>query len=117
LEDFEGNKAYAKYSSFNVHLESELFRMEVSGYNGDAGYSLRTINGMAFSTKDRDNDQYSDSCSRGRNGAWWYSKCGASNLNGYYYNGTYSPGDESGIIWFHWKGWYYSLKTVEMKIR
>lgn len=66
-----------------------------------------------FSTKDRDNDLYTDSCAHEREGAWWYNDCGMSNLNG-----LNQPGTESlaGIIWQKWKG-DVSLAMVEIKVR
>jgi ficolin len=118
MQDFQGNKAYAKYRNFKVHPENELYKSEVGDYSGDAGDSLAVYNRMAFSTKDRDNDKCDGvSCSEYRRGAWWYHYyCGFSNLNGHYYHDGNSPYDK-GIYWYQWKGWSYSLKTVEMKIR
>ena len=56
------------------------------------------------------------SCAQRYNGAWWYSKCHHSNLNGHYLaSNTTSFAD--GVIWFDFKGHYYSLKTSEMKVR
>ena len=40
LEDFEGNKRYAQYSSFRLHSENENYRLEIDGYEGTAGDSL-----------------------------------------------------------------------------
>jgi hypothetical protein len=37
LEDFKGNKAYAKYSTFYVGNASTNYKLFVSGYNGTAG--------------------------------------------------------------------------------
>ncbi len=37
LEDFNGNKAYAKYSTFNVGDASTKYKLLVSGYSGTAG--------------------------------------------------------------------------------
>ena len=37
LEDFAGNKVYAKYSTFRVGSETEEYKLTVSGYIGDAG--------------------------------------------------------------------------------
>ena len=37
LEDFSGNKAYAKYSTFNVGDASTKYKLLVSGYSGTAG--------------------------------------------------------------------------------
>ena len=73
--------------------------------------------GMMFSTRDQDNDEVpSASCARVFKGAWWYSACHASNLNGQYLNGVMESLAD-GVIWYDWKGLYYSLKSVEIKIR
>jgi len=37
LEDFEGNSAYAKYSTFRVADEVEDYKLTVDGYSGTAG--------------------------------------------------------------------------------
>ncbi|XP_045156941.2 microfibril-associated glycoprotein 4-like [Mercenaria mercenaria] len=118
MEDFEGNKAYAKYRSFRIKSESDNYAIEVSGYSGDAGDSLINMhNGREFSTTDSDNDWYTENCAKNYRGAWWYSNCHDSNLNGFYYHGADSPGSK-GINWYYWKGTYtYSLKHVEMKLR
>lgn len=40
MEDFEGNKAFARYSSFSVDPESTGYTLHVSGYTaGGAGES------------------------------------------------------------------------------
>lgn len=112
MEDFEGNKAYAKYSYFMVKSEREKYALEVRGYSGDAGDSLIYHKGIAFYTKDRDNG---NSCSKMNKGAWWYRNCHYSNLNGLYYRSanTYNT---NGINWYYWQN-NVSLKRVDMKIR
>lgn len=86
---------------------------------GTAGDSLSYHRGMAFSTKDRDNDIHSrgGSCAKEHKGAWWYNSCLHSNLNGIYHHGTYSGKRADGVHWQKWKGYYYSAKRAEMKIR
>jgi len=70
---------------------------------------------MKFSTKDQDNDEWSlGSCATDRKGAWWYTDCANSNLNGHYYTGGSSSND--GVLWWYWRG-RYSLKFTEMKLR
>ena len=61
LGDFEGRVAYAKYSKFRIGPESDSYRLEVSGFSGDAGDALAFYHsGHTFKTKDRD----SNNCSR-----------------------------------------------------
>ena len=80
-----------------------------------AGYSLNWENNLSFSTKDRDNDKWSDGhCAQQRHGAWWYNACGSS-LNGdYLRNGQINA---TGVTWYYWKNNYYSMKRAEMKIK
>ena len=73
---------------------------------------------MAFTTKDSDNENTEPpgNCAVLYKGAWWYNGCHQSNLNGLYHNGSHTSYAD-GIIWYQWKGHYYSLKSTSMKIR
>ena len=118
LADFEGGKRYANYSTFRVLDSSRKYTLNIGGYSGDAGDSMiPQHNGMNFTTFDEDNDHRPDgNCAVYFKGAWWYNQCHLSNLNGQYLSGHHtSPAD--GINWNHWKGFYYSLNTTEMKLR
>ena len=80
-----------------------------------AGDSLTYHAGMAFSTKDRDNDLHDiKHCAGGLQGAWWYKNCHACNLIGPYFA---RQGTSARINWMYWHGYFYSLKKVEMKLR
>ena len=116
LEDFEGNKRFAKYSLFYINDSSIDYQIAISGYSGDAGDSMAIHNGMKFSTKEEDNDRWSDNCVTSFKGAWWHNNCHRSNLNGLYLSGVHTSFAD-GIEWCDWKGYYYSLKTTEMKTR
>ena len=84
---------------------------------GTAGDSLTVHHNMPFSTKDQDNDQDPGrSCAIAFEGAWWYNSCHESNLNGRYLNGSHSS-YANGVNWYHWKGYHYSAKRAEMKIK
>lgn len=142
MEDWSGSKVYAQYEQFTVQGEATNYILAVGRYSGTAGNTLldgatelfgenRTMtihNGMMFSTYDRDNDKWtpgdpSKQCSREDGGGWWYNRCHACNPNGrYYWGGAYTKymakhGTDDGIVWMNWKGSWYSLKTISMKIR
>ena len=85
--------------------------------SGTAGDSLSYHRNMAFSTKDRDNDNTSGNCVASYKSAWWYNSCVRANLNGYYYHGSHVGSAYLGINWNTWKGYSYSAKRAEMKIR
>ena len=121
LGDFEGNTRYANYSTFSISDGSTEYILTVGGYSGTAGDALINnfnLNGMKFSTRDNDNDNWSGwNCAVGHTGAWWFKDCFRSHLNGPYYTNPTGAGKWNGIIWNDWKGSYYSLKFSEMKTR
>ncbi|CAG2197627.1 unnamed protein product [Mytilus edulis] len=92
------------------------YRLLVSKYDGTAGDSLSRQNGHQFTTFDRDNDGDKSNCAVLYKGAWWYDNCHKSNLNGVYYHGHH---DEyaTGIDWYTFHGYHYSMKTTMMMIR
>lgn len=62
---------------------------------------------------DNDNDARNGFCAQQHQGAWWFSTCYHLNLSGKYEKGN----TIDSVVWYTWKEGYYSLKTVEMKIR
>ena len=125
LQDFSGNKTYAKYSKFYVGDSDTKYKLLVGGYTGDAGDGLKSHTGMKFTTKDHDNDNCGDNCAVSFKGGWWYHKCHASNLNGQYLSGSHTFDDDNDENWLilvgadgvSWLGSDYSLKVTEMKIK
>ncbi|CAH2316442.1 Hypothetical predicted protein [Pelobates cultripes] len=117
LQDFENTKHFAKYASFNILGESEKYTLKLGAFTeGNAGDSLSYHNNMKFSTKDNDNDPIKSNCAQYQKGGWWYSNCHYANLNGQYFLGQYSA-STTGIVWKTGKGYSYSYKYSEMKIR
>ncbi|XP_066017614.1 microfibril-associated glycoprotein 4-like [Pocillopora verrucosa] len=117
LEDFEGNIRYAEYATFKVADQIDKYRILIGGYSGTAGDGMNKQSDMQFSTRDSDNDINPDgSCAQQFKGAWWYSYCHHSNLNGLYLNGSHSSMAD-GVNWIPFKGYYYSLKRTEMKVK
>ncbi|XP_031556939.1 fibrinogen C domain-containing protein 1-like isoform X1 [Actinia tenebrosa] len=117
LEDTKGNSAYAEYDYFAVTSERSKYKPSLGTYSGTAGDSLSQHRGLAFTTKDRDNDSdKSRNCAVTFKGAWWYKACHHSNLNGLYHHGKHKSYAD-GVNWYSWKGYKYSAKRAEMKIR
>ncbi|XP_034475323.1 ficolin-1-like [Drosophila innubila] len=115
LEDFEGDKRLESYDDFAIGNEDQQYVLHTLGKaNGTAGDSLDYHRGMKFSTADRDNDEKSNvDCAKVSTGAWWYRNCQNSNLAGKYNDNT----NHKGVIWYHFRGHEYSLKTAVMLIR
>ncbi|KAG8004262.1 Fibrinogen-like protein 1 [Nibea albiflora] len=129
LEDFDGNQRYAEYKNFKVASEKDHYQLTFGTYEGTAGDALSgtyqvgvsdwaSHQGIKFSTYDRDNDNYKGNCAQQDKGGWWFNKCHSAHLNGMYYpSGHYSAVTDDGIVWYTWRGWWYSLKTSIMKLR
>jgi len=114
LETFEGALVHATYSNFEVRGED--FRLYISGYHGNAGDPLRIDNGMAFSTKDMDQDRWTGSCSATRgNGGWWFNGCGLANLNGM--NLGRNQHSYDGILWYFYAKDNRSFKSSKMMVK
>ncbi|XP_053551866.1 ficolin-1 [Bombina bombina] len=117
LQDFNNTKHFAKYASFQVLGEDEKYKLLLGDFRGGtAGDSMTTHNNMKFTTKDQDNDNFPTNCADLYKGAWWYHSCHHSNLNGLYMLGQHTT-YAIGINWNSGKGWHYSYKYSEMKIR
>ena len=112
----DGTKSYLSYSSFKVGPASSKYQLSMSGFKGNVktdpfSYNKNTLlNGMPFTTKDRDNDKWSKNCAKdhlGKSGGWWYNACSGIHINHEIKN-TYGI-----VISGSWK----SLNFTEMKIR
>ncbi|XP_061176978.1 ficolin-1-like [Saccostrea echinata] len=112
LQRFNGETAFAEYSTFYIGNEADKYRMTVSGYNGTAGDGLDYHNGMKFSTKDQDNDIGRRHCAESYHGAWWYRSCLVSNLNGEYAQSAVFYFDHP--IWEQWTDGEALQKTLMM---
>uniref|UniRef100_A0A1X7TDC0 Fibrinogen C-terminal domain-containing protein n=1 Tax=Amphimedon queenslandica TaxID=400682 RepID=A0A1X7TDC0_AMPQE len=113
LGDFEGNTAYANYSTFSVSDGSIEYILTVGGYSGTAGDCMDLYNEYRFTTRDNDNDAWHRNCAQDFTGAWWYNKCLNSNLNGRYFN--IATSDIQGVTSLCWKNNYVTLKFSEKK--
>ncbi|CAC5404491.1 Fibrinogen-like protein A,Ficolin-1,Angiopoietin-related protein 7,Ficolin-2,Tenascin [Mytilus coruscus] len=57
MKNFKGEKRFAKYSMFKVGDAASKYKLTVKGFTGNAGDAMKYHNGLAFSTKDKDNDR------------------------------------------------------------
>ncbi|RVE59254.1 hypothetical protein OJAV_G00186720 [Oryzias javanicus] len=113
MEDFDGKKVFARYSSFSIDAESDGYTLHVSGFiNGGASDSLAFHDGSTFSTFDRGSN-----CAKKSLGAFWYANCHQANPNGVYLWGYDKTIPAVGVVWYTWKGLEYSLKSISFMIR
>ncbi|XP_016100310.1 microfibril-associated glycoprotein 4-like [Sinocyclocheilus grahami] len=119
LEDFEGRKGSALYSSFSVDPEADGYKLHVSGFtDGGAGDSLTDHDDQKFSTFDKDQDVYENNCAKEFLGAFWYKFCHTANPNGVYLWGEDDTHFGTGVVWSTWKNSFtVSMKSIGMKIK
>uniref|UniRef100_A0A1I8J6D7 Fibrinogen C-terminal domain-containing protein n=1 Tax=Macrostomum lignano TaxID=282301 RepID=A0A1I8J6D7_9PLAT len=118
MKAWNDSEHWAEYSSFSVGPESDNYRLSVSGFSGSAGIGdcFTSHSGMQFTTKDADHDTRTGNCATDYIGAWWFTNCHCSNLNGEYKNSSEAIGGvyAEGVIWRLPFGNYYSLMEIEM---
>jgi ficolin len=121
LVDFEENTYVAEYSSFKVEGAEKKYSLTVNGFNNESNLqdSLSYHNGMGFSAKDKDNDDFKGNCSQ-PHGGWWHNSCFQSNLFGNNFNTENA--NMNGIVWRNDEnvpnqGLGFSWPFAEMKIK
>ena len=109
-----GAKSHLSYKSFSVGPANSQYQLSISGFTGVTTDPFAThgpLNGMKFTTKDRDNDNWSRNCavhaSDGNAGGWWHHSCSHIHVN-HQYKHKYS---------IYLNGTYHSLPFIEMKIK
>ena len=109
------------YTNSNANFSFQPnFALNVGAFHGTIENSLSgnyNLNGMKFSTKDKDQDTYSKNCAVQWKGAWWYKGCHQSNLNGK--NFGHAKEDPKSMYWndFPQSGKRIALKTIKMALR
>ena len=108
-----GTKSYLSYTNFSVGPANSQYQLSISGFTGittDPLAGVYSLNGMKFTTKDRDNDKSHGNCavfSTGYNaGGWWYNSCSYIHIN-------HQHKQKSTLLNKRW----YSLPFIEMKIK
>uniref|UniRef100_K1QLC8 Fibrinogen C domain-containing protein 1 n=1 Tax=Magallana gigas TaxID=29159 RepID=K1QLC8_MAGGI len=80
MSDFSKKSRFAYYRIFSVGNKTSGYRLTVGEYEGNAGDSLKALNGQSFYARDNDRND----CSKMFKGGWWYKNCHKSTLNGLY---------------------------------
>ncbi|CAF3960988.1 unnamed protein product [Rotaria sordida] len=116
----------AEYGKFGLDNENQNYKIHISQFRSNistAGDSLSSLwdntNGISFSTYDRDNDNlFYDNCALTYHGAWWFTNCFQSHLNGAYIRSPLALQNtpRNGL---HWNTYqlYHSMKQTTMRIR
>ena len=107
-----GTKSYLHYNKFAIGSAEDQYPLNISGFDSIGltdpfvvGYRL---NGMKFTSRDRDNDLNGPKNCAHYSGGWWYYSCSFIRLNDAY--------TTTGIAMYLNRQWHYPT-SVEMKIR
>ena len=118
---FGGERAFMIFEGFKVGDEASLYKLTCGNVLEDP-LSLDDdwlgLDGMKFSTHDKDNDKRSGaSCSNyvGGNGGGWFRNCNKINFNGEYPNPKEDP-HKKFLVWKTWKD-LIGLKTFSLAVK
>lgn len=70
IQDLQNNSWYADYESFSIASRAEGYRIDFSGYSGNASNTLEYQNHMKFSSIDVDLDISKGHCADEYEGGW-----------------------------------------------
>ena len=105
-----GTESYLHYNKFEIGSAKDRYPLNTSGFDTlgltDPFYT-GNLNGMKFTSRDRDNDLWSNfNCASEGDGGWWHHACTHIYVN--------AKPDRAGI---HLNGHWQFLAFIEMKIR
>ncbi|CAF1107350.1 unnamed protein product [Adineta steineri] len=126
LKPWDGSLRTAEYGKFSLDNENQNYKLQISQYQpltSTAGDSLSSpwdnANGAPFSTFDRDHDNlFYDNCALTYHGAWWFTSCFQSHLNGAYVRSPLAL-QNTARNGLHWNTYalYHSMKETTIRIR
>ena len=123
---------FAEYDSFKIGNKSSDYKIHFGKFKGNIGNAMNMpkwadLNGMKFTTYDRDNDlDQFENCADSLRGGWWHKKCSAANLNGLFpqfqagNHSTLLEGHKQLLKWITWaqgSGVIRNITYSEMKLR
>ena len=84
-----GTNIFLQYEQFKVASAKDKYTLTVGGFQGTTTDPMAVHNRMKFTTKDSDNDQWSNNCAVDNwdptpTGGWWYKQCAYVQLNTLY---------------------------------
>ncbi|XP_061195994.1 ficolin-2-like [Saccostrea echinata] len=111
-----GLKFFEQYDVFSISDEENGYALRIGGAYGDAMTPIipsLNLNGMKFSTMDKDQDKSWQSCSNdmGGGGGWWFNRCHLALLTGPYGSLTWA---------FPWKPIFMDgthVRSVRMMVK
>jgi len=79
-----GTKSYLHYKQFSVGPAEDQYQLSISGFDSvgltTPFSSSGSVNGLKFSSRDRDNDLHPSYNCAVRHGGWWHRSCGAMHI-------------------------------------
>lgn len=107
---------FAEYEHFAVQGEDANYALQIGNYEehstaGDSltptGYYLfHNLDGVPFTTKDRDNDARNTNCAVEFGGGWWHRECFLGNLNGLFWDPAVEQNCHDWYIAPKYMSWY-----------
>ena len=70
-------ESYLHYNNFAIGSADEQYPLNISGFNSIGltdPFDTSGLNGLKFTSRDRDNDMHSSNCAYS-NGGWWHRQC------------------------------------------
>ncbi|CAF3243118.1 unnamed protein product [Rotaria sp. Silwood2] len=126
LQPWDSHIRIAEYGQLALDNESQNYKLQISQFRSNistAGDSLSSswdnANGIPFSTYDHDYDNlFYDNCALTYHGAWWFTNCFQSHLNGAYIRSPLAL-QNTARNGLHWNSYalYHSMKHTTMRIR
>ena len=104
-----GINIFLQYEQFKVASAKDKYKLTVGGFQGTTTDPMARHNGMYFTTRDSDNDQWINNCALwyGPGGGWWYESCAHVQPNVQYKH-------KIGVLLNHQ---WHPLSFIEMKTR